>query len=132
MHVTWPETSLKRDFSTGILLWILINFSKNLIYRTPPDDCLCWFIHSSQGFMHWSHFFLSFFPFISNNCNYGNLFSLLLFAIIYQDINVNVVKTICLGNNFPMHIRENTDFHRQKPQQLLSADANFKGWVNRI
>ena len=41
-----------------------------------------------------SSFFLSFFPFISNNCIYYNWFSLLLFPIIYQKINVNVVKTI--------------------------------------
>ena len=37
-------------------------------------------------------FFPSFFPFISNNCNYQNLISLLLFPI---KINVNVVKTVC-------------------------------------
>ena len=37
------------------------------------------------------------------------------------------VKTICLGNNFPMHIKENTDFPQQMPQQLLSAKANFEG-----
>ena len=29
-----------------------------------------------------------------------------------------------LGNNLPMHIRKNTDFPRQKPQQWPSAEAN--------
>ena len=33
LQVSRPETSLKRDSSTGILLWILRNVSKNLIYR---------------------------------------------------------------------------------------------------
>ena len=69
-------------------------------------------------------FFPSFFPFISNNCNYQNLISLLLFPI---KINVNVVKTVCFDNNLPTHIRENTDFPQQKPQQLPSAKANFEG-----
>ena len=46
--------------------------------------------------------------------------------MIYPEINMNVVKIICLNNNLSMHIRENTDFPGQKPQQLLNADANFK------
>ena len=49
----------------------------------------------------------------------------LLFTIIYPKINMNAVKTICLSNNLPMHIRENTDFLRQLP----SAKANFEGCV---
>ena len=40
---------------------------------------------------------------------------------------MNVVKKICLSNNFLTHITENTDFHQQKPQQLLSAEVNFEG-----
>ena len=28
-----------------------------------------------------------------------------------------------------MHIRENTDFPLQKPQQLPSTKANFEGWM---
>ena len=32
-----------------------------------------------------------------------------------------------LGNNLPMHIRENTDFPRQGPRQLQSAEAHFEG-----
>ena len=37
-------------------------------------------------------------------------------------------KQIRIVNNLPLltHIRENTDFSRQKPQQLLSAEANFE------
>ena len=38
---------------------------------------------------------------------------------------MNVVKTILPGNNLLMHIRENTDFPRQKPLQLLSAEATL-------
>ena len=44
-----------------------------------------------------------------------------------QKINMTVVKTTCLSNNLLMHIRENTDFPRQKPQQLPRAEANFEG-----
>ena len=51
----------------------------------------------------------------------------LLFTIIYPKINMNVVMAICLGNNLSTHIRENTDFPRQKPQQLPIAEANFGG-----
>ena len=32
-----------------------------------------------------------------------------------------------LGNNLMTHIKENPDFPCQKPWQLLSVDANFKG-----
>ena len=32
-----------------------------------------------------------------------------------------------LSNNLLTHIRENTDFLQQKPQQSLSAKANFEG-----
>ena len=42
---------------------------------------------------------------------------------------MNVVMRICLGNNLPSHIRENTDFPQQKPRQLLSAKTNFEGCV---
>ena len=31
------------------------------------------------------------------------------------------------GYNLPTHIRENTDFSLEKPQHLLSAEANFEG-----
>ena len=38
-------------------------------------------------------------------------------------------KQIRIVNNLSLltHIRENTDFCRQKSQQLLSAEANFEG-----
>ena len=62
-----------------------------------------------------------FFPFIIDNCNYGSLFRkgmkmkiLLIFTIIYQKININIIKKICPGNNLPTHSKENTDFPRQK------------------
>ena len=104
LQASRSEISLKRDSSTGIFLWILRNFLKNFIYRTPPDDCSSWFLHSNQGFIHWSHFFrffLQFFPFIINNYNYGSLFrkgiitNIFLFStIIYPKINMNVVKNV--------------------------------------
>ena len=61
LQIRSPETSLKIDFGTGIFLWIFCNFSKNLSYRTPLDDCSCWFLSSNQSFIHWSHF-VHFFP----------------------------------------------------------------------
>ena len=70
-------------------------------------------------------FFPSFFPFILDNCNYGSLYR----KGIKVKINMNVVKTICLGNNLAKHIRENKDFPRQKSRQLASAKANFEGWT---
>ena len=38
-------------------------------------------------------------------------------------------KQFRVGNNLPTKIRENTDFSRQKSQQLLSAEANLEGWL---
>ena len=70
-----------------------------------------------------------FFRFITNNGNYGSLFSLLLLTI-YQNINVNAVKAAYLSNNLSMHIRENTDFPQQKPLQLWSAEANLEGCLD--
>ena len=38
----WPEACnsiKKRDYGTGVFLWILWNFQEHLFYRTPPDDC---------------------------------------------------------------------------------------------
>ena len=49
------------------------------------------------------------------------------FTMIYPKINMNVVKTICLGNNLLPHIREKTDFPQHKPWQLPNVEANFKG-----
>ena len=72
-----PESSLKRDFSTGVFLRILRNFLKNFIYTTPPDDCS--FADSSVPTKvlfidHTFSLFSSFYPFITDNCNYGSLF----------------------------------------------------------
>ena len=36
-----PATLLKRVSGTGVFLWILQNFSKQLFYRTPLGDCFC-------------------------------------------------------------------------------------------
>ena len=38
-----------------------------------------------------------------------------------------LLRQLCLGNNLPRHIRENTDFPWQKPQQLLNAEGNLEG-----
>ena len=40
-----------------------------------------------------------------------------------------LLRQFRLGNNLPTHIRENTDFLRQKPRQLPSVEANFEGWT---
>ena len=40
-----------------------------------------------------------------------------------------MLRQLCLGNYLPTHIRENTDFPWQKPQQLLNAAANLEGWM---
>ena len=128
LQVSWPETSLKRDFSRGIFLWILKKiFEKTYLQNT--SGCLLVLISPFQPALH--ALITLFFLFVSNNCNYGNLLSL-FFTIIYQEINVNVVKTTCLSNDLLMHIRENTDFARQKPQQLPSAKANFEGCLEII
>ena len=37
------------------------------------------------------------------------------------------LRQLCLGNNLPTHIRENTGFPWQNPQQLLNAEANLEG-----
>ena len=108
--VSWPEDSLKRHSSTQIFLWILHNFSKNLIYRTPPMTVPADF--SIPRFC----FFLYYFPFINDNWNYGSLFrKAIIYTVIHPNTNMNVVKTICLGNNLQIHIKENTDFPWQMP-----------------
>ena len=138
LQTSRPETSLKRDSSTGIFLWIFFNFSKNLIYRKPPDHCSCWFLCSNQSFTHWSHF-VCFFPSffflyhwqlqlcefiqkVSKNEDFFTFYnSLLLFTSM-------LLRQVCLSNDLLTHIKENTDFLQQKPQQLPSIKANFKGW----
>ena len=75
LQVSMPEILLKKDSGTGIIfLRIFRSFSKNLIYKTSPDDCSCWFLRYNQSFIHWSHFvFSSLFFFIIDNCNHGSL-----------------------------------------------------------
>ena len=119
LQVSRPETSLKRDSSTVIFLWILHNFSKNLIYGTALSNCSCWFLRSNQGFIHWLTFFCFFssFPFIIDNCN-GNSsrkaikmkIFFLLFTIIYANLTWMLLQQFRLVNNLPTHIRKNTDF----------------------
>ena len=36
-----PPTVLKRDPSTGVVLWILRNFQEHLFYETPVNGCFC-------------------------------------------------------------------------------------------
>ena len=108
------------------------DFSKNLIYRTPPDVCadssaptnvLC---NDHAFFVFSIHFFL-----LLVITAIIRIYSVCyFFPIIYQNINVNVVKTICLGNNLATNIGENTNFPRQRPWQLPSAEANFEGWLS--
>ena len=47
-------------------------------------------------------------------------------------MNMMLLRQLRLGNNLPMHIRENTGFLQQKPRQLPSAEANFEGWVTKM
>ena len=74
LQVSRPETRLKRDSCTRIFLWILRNFSKNLI----PSEWLLLLIFAFQPRFYsliTSFLFIpSFFPFIIGNCNYGCLF----------------------------------------------------------
>ena len=39
-----PESLFRQRVSgTGVFLWILRNIWEHLSYRTPPDDCFCFF-----------------------------------------------------------------------------------------
>ena len=64
-------------------------------------------------------FFLNFFLFIIDNCQYGSLLRkgikmniFLVFTIIYPNISM-MVRLSRLDNHLPTHFRENTDFPRQ-------------------
>ena len=57
------------------------------------------------------------------NCLKTTIF--LLFPIVYSKINM-LLRKLRLGNNLPTHIKENTNFLRQKPRQLPSAEAVFE------
>ena len=123
MQISWPETSSKREFSTGIFLWILRLFRKTLFTEhIRMTACAASFVPTKVLCIDHTFFIFSFiFPFISNNCNYWNLFSLLLFPIIYQKINVNVVKKICLGNNLSITLEK----------ILISATKNTSQMANK-
>ena len=51
----------------------------------------------------------------------------LLFQKFIQKLTWMLWRQVRLGNNLPTHVRENTDSSRQKPRQLLGAEANFEG-----
>ena len=143
---TWKHLC-RSHFLTTLQIWKLIKkilrhsyfpvnfaqFFKNLIYRKPPDDCSCWFLCSNQSIIHWSHFacFFHFFFYywwlqlwtLLRNCLKTTIF--LLFPIVYSKINM-LLRKLRLGNNLPTHIKENTNFLRQKPRQLPSAEAVFE------
>ena len=38
-----------------------------------------------------------------------------------------MLRQFCLGNNLQTHIKEDTDFPQEMPQQLPNAEVNFKG-----
>ena len=110
--VSRPKTSLKRDSSTGIFMWILCSFSKNIIYRISLDNCFCRFRCSNQ-------FFFSF-----DNCNYGSLFrkgiKIFFFYFLWwfiQKLTWMLSRQFRLGSNLEKI---------QKSQQLPSAEANFE------
>ena len=94
LHVSRPQTFFKIDFSPGIFLRLFSNFSKNLIYRTFPDDCSCWFC--------WAHclLFHLFFSFIIDSCICRSLLRKCLRMKIFYSLQyfiqklTNVAKTI--------------------------------------
>ena len=112
-----PPPLFKKTYIYTILPPPFFNFS----YLPPPGKAikiyfLGWWVRTMIG-----------------NYNYWNSLSkciklkiFLVFTIIYSKLTWMLWKQFCLGNNLPTHIRENTDFSREKPQRLLSAEANFK------
>ena len=136
MQVSWPETSLKRDSGTGILLWIFCNFLKETLFTehhwmTAPTDSSV----QTEGYpLITLCSFLHFFHYLIDNCNYRSLLRkclkmkiFLLFTNIYSKINM-LLRQFHLSNNLPTHIQENIDFPQQKSQQLQSTEVNFKDW----
>ena len=108
LQVSSPETGVKRDSSTGIFLWISHIFSKNLIYRTLLDDCLCWFLCSNLGFITllWSDFFRLFlhvFPFIIDIVGKGIPAPLFLKAPIPWPSLPPVLKSLLALLSFLLH-----------------------------
>ena len=76
---------------------------------TAPADCL---ISTKVLFSdHTFSFFPSFYPFLTDNCNYGSFFRegikmkiFSLLTIVYPKINISVVKTIS-PRQLSTHIR---------------------------
>ena len=140
LQLSKPETSLKKDSSTGIFLWIFSNFSKNLLYKTSQMTALADSSITTKVLSTYHTllvFFITFF-FIIDNCNHGSLLrkclkmkAFLLFTIVYSKITLRkkmLLRQFRLSNNLLMHIRENTDFLWQKPpncqvlKQISKAD----------
>ena len=107
LQVSIPETSLKKTLAQVSSCEFSAIFQKTLFRTSSWDDCYCLFLCSNQSFIHWSLclFFPSLFSFIIDNCNHGSLLrkylkikTFLLFTIVCSNININVIKTICLSN----------------------------------
>ena len=70
-----------------------------------------------------------------DNYSYWNSFSKFIKMKIFfnflqkfvQKLTWMLWKQFCLGNSLPAYIREKADFSQEKPQQLLSVEANFEG-----
>ena len=114
------------DPGTGIYLWIFHNFSKNLVYRTPPDNCSCWFLCSNH-WSHFIHFFLRFFPFIIDNwIKVSKNEEFFTFYNSFLLITQMLLKQFCLSNNLLTHIKYR--FHSAK----ASAIAEWRGKLRLI
>ena len=87
-----------------------------------------------------SSFFPSFYPFITDNCNYRSLFRVRIkmkiffsfLTIIYPKINM-LLRQFRLDNNLPTHIRENTDFLLGKASEIAECRCEFRRlWLARL
>ena len=120
LQLSKPETSLKKDSSTGIFLWIFSNFSKNLLYKTSQMTALADSSITTKVLSTYHTllvFFITFFFYywqlqsweftqkVSKNEGFFTFYNSLFKNYIKKK---NAVKTI-------LHIRENTDFLWQKP-----------------
>ena len=115
MQISRPETSLKRDSDTVIFLWIFCNFSKNLIYRTPPDDCSCWFsvptkvLSTDRTMLAFSSTFFLLLLIIAIMGFYSKSVWKIRFFTFYNSFllfTYMLLRKFCLGNNLPTHIKE--------------------------
>ena len=111
MQVTRPETSLKADSSTGILLRILHIFQKLLCTEHLRMTALVDFFIPTKvlsiDFFFYFHFLLDFFPFIIDNCNYESfvrkgLKIKIFFTIIIQKLTGMLQRQFHRRNNLPM------------------------------